>query len=103
MWLMLQQDQPDDYVVATGEAHSVRECVEIAFDQAGMSVDDHVGIDAALLRPAEVEHLIGDVGKARARLGWVPEVRFEELIRMMVDAHVSLLEGERARGQVPLL
>jgi GDPmannose 4,6-dehydratase len=91
MWLMLQQDTPDDYVVATGEAHSVRECLEIAFDQAGVSLDGHVRTDPAMHRPAEVDHLIGDSAKAARDLGWTPEVGFEQLIRMMVDADLKLL------------
>ena len=95
MWMMLQQDEPSDYVVATGVAHSVRECVEVAFDQAGVPVDDHVVIDEAYLRPAEVEHLIGDATKARERLGWTPDVSFEQLIRMMVDADYELLKRGR--------
>jgi GDPmannose 4,6-dehydratase len=95
MWLMLQQDEPEDYVVATGVAHSVRECVEVAFDQAGLSVEEHVAIDEAFLRPAEVEHLIGDARKAREKLGWEAEVGFEQLIRMMVDADHELLKRER--------
>ena len=95
MWLMLSQDTPDDYVIATGETHSVRECLELAFDQAGLSVEDHVRSDAALMRPAEVEHLIGDPAKARKRLGWEPEVGFEQLIRMMVDADLRLLGDAR--------
>jgi GDPmannose 4,6-dehydratase len=95
MWLMLQQDEPDDFVVATGEAHSVRDCVEIAFDQAGVAVDDHVVIDDSFKRPAEVDHLIGDYGKAERQLGWRPETSFEELIRLMVDADLKLLGGAR--------
>jgi GDPmannose 4,6-dehydratase len=95
MWLMLQLDEPEDYVIATGVAHSVRNCVEIAFDHLGLSVDEHVVIDPALRRPAEVEHLIGDASKARDRLGWEPEVDFERLIRTMVDADVALLEGRQ--------
>jgi GDPmannose 4,6-dehydratase len=91
MWLMLQQDEPDDYVIATGVAHSVRYCVEVAFEHAGVSIDDHVVIDPSFLRPAEVEHLIGDASKAKRKLGWEPEVSFEELIRMMVDADLALL------------
>ena len=91
MWLMLQRDEPDDFVIATGTAHSVRECLEIAFDQAGISVDDHVVIDQALLRPAEVDHLIGDHSKARALLGWEPSTDFEAMVRMMVDADRQLL------------
>jgi GDPmannose 4,6-dehydratase len=94
MWLMLQQDQPDDYVIATGVAHSVRDCLEIAFDHAGLEIDDHVTIDESLKRPAEVEHLIGDAGKARRVLGWEPEVDFEHLIRMMVEADLALLGRE---------
>ena len=93
MWLMLQQDQPEDYVVATGEAHSVRECLAIAFDQAGLEIDEYVRIDAALQRPAEVDHLIGDPSKAKTKLGWEPTVGFEELIRMMVDADLKLLSS----------
>jgi GDPmannose 4,6-dehydratase len=98
MWLMLQQDTPSDYVVATGLAHSVRECLEIAFDHAGLPVDDHVVIDPALRRPAEVEHLVGDASKAKRVLGWEPEVDFERLIRMMVDADIALLSGSRPQS-----
>jgi GDPmannose 4,6-dehydratase len=96
MWLMLQQDAPEDYVIATGIAHSVGDCVEIAFDQAGLSVQDRVKSDPTLLRPAEVEHLVGDATKARRVLDWSPEVDFERLIRMMVDADLALLSGEGA-------
>jgi GDPmannose 4,6-dehydratase len=91
MWLMLQQDEPDDYVVATGEAHSVQECVEIAFDQAGIEIGGHLVIDDALKRPAEVDHLIGDASKAKRELGWEPRTSFEQLIRLMVDADVEAL------------
>ena len=91
MWLMLQQDKPEDFVIATGVAHSVRKCVEIAFDQAGLDIDDHVVVDDSLLRPAEVDHLIGDPSKARRELGWQPRTTFEELIRLMVDADHQLL------------
>jgi GDPmannose 4,6-dehydratase len=94
MWLMLQQDQADDYVVATGSAHSVRDCLQIAFDQVGLSLDEHVEIDRSLLRPAEVEQLIGDASKAKRMLGWEPEVSFEELIRRMVEADLALLERD---------
>ncbi len=93
MWQMLRQDEPGDYVVATGIAHSVRECLEIAFDQAGIDFDDHVVIDPSLQRPAEVDHLVGDAGKARRELGWEPRTSFEELIRLMVDADYKLLSG----------
>lgn len=91
MHLMLQQDEPSDFVIATGVAHSVRDCVEIAFDQAGVAIDGHVVIDETLKRPAEVEHLVGDASKAKRVLGWEPEVDFEQLIRMMVDADLALL------------
>ena len=93
MWLMLQQEEPSDYVVATGVAHSVRECVEIAFDQAGIEIEGRVSIDDALKRPAEVDHLIGDASKAKRQLGWEPRTSFEELIRLMVDADLELLSG----------
>jgi GDPmannose 4,6-dehydratase len=96
MWRMLQRDEAADYVIATGVAHSVRECVEIAFDQAGVDIERHVVIDGALQRPAEVDHLIGDPSKAKRDLGWEPTVTFEQLIRMMVDADHVLLSGERA-------
>jgi GDPmannose 4,6-dehydratase len=91
MWLMLQRDEPEDFVIATGVAHSVRECVQIAFDQADLKVDDHVQLDAALVRPAEVDHLIGDCTKAHELLGWTPKTDFESLIRLMVDADLALL------------
>jgi GDPmannose 4,6-dehydratase len=91
MWLMLQQDTPDDFVIATGVAHSVRDCVEIAFDQAGVDIDGHLRIDDSLKRPAEVDHLIGDAAKAKQELGWVPRTDFEQLIRLMVDADYELL------------
>ena len=91
MWLMLQQDEPADYVVATGETHPVRELCQIAFDQVGLDWEKHVEIDPQFFRPAEVDLLIGDPTKAREQLGWKPEVGFEELVRMMVDADVTAL------------
>jgi len=94
MWLMLQRDDPQDYVIATGQAHSVRECVEVAFDQAGLAVDERVVIDPAFKRPAEVDHLIGDPSKAKRELGWEPRTTFEQLIRLMVDADYALLQGK---------
>jgi GDPmannose 4,6-dehydratase len=94
MWLMLQQDEPGDYVVATGETHPVRELCQIAFDQVGLNWEDHVVVDDQFLRPAEVDLLIGDPSKARTALGWKPEVGFEELIRMMVDADLAALSGK---------
>jgi GDPmannose 4,6-dehydratase len=93
MWLMLQQEQPDDYVVATGVAHSVRDLVEVAFGHAGLEWREHVRIDQTLLRPAEVDHLIGDASKARRVLGWEPTVEFESLVRMMVDADIGRLRA----------
>jgi GDPmannose 4,6-dehydratase len=93
MWMMLQQDAPADYVIATGVAHSVRDCLEIAFDQAGVDVDDRVVIDDSLKRPAEVDHLVGDASKASRELGWEPRTNFEGLIRLMVDADYQLLSG----------
>ncbi len=100
MWLMLQQDQPDDYVIATGTSHSVGECLQVAFDHAGLATEECVVLDPSLLRPAEVEHLVGDASKAKRVLGWEPEVSFEELIRMMVDSDLALLRGELARRGV---
>jgi GDPmannose 4,6-dehydratase len=100
MWMMLQHDQPDDFVIATGEAHTVQDCLDVAFDHAGLSIDDHVVTDPALMRPAEVEHLIGDPSKAKRVLGWEPEVSFEELIRMMVDADLALLSRQGHPGTV---
>jgi GDPmannose 4,6-dehydratase len=92
MWLMLQRDEPEDYVIATGESHSVRECCEVAFDEAG--IDDferYVTIDPAFVRPAEVDHLIGSPAKAERDLGWKPQTSFEELIRLMTRADIELL------------
>ncbi len=92
MHLMLQQDTPDDFVVATGATHSVQELVEIAFDHVGRKWQDHVAIDPALVRPAEVDLLLGDADKARRVLGWEPKTSFEELVRLMVDADVALVQ-----------
>ena len=91
MWLMLQRDEPEDFVIATGTANSVRECVAIAFDQAGLEVDDHVVLDEQFVRPAEVDHLIGDHTKATQLLGWEPKTNFETMIRLMVDSDLELL------------
>jgi GDPmannose 4,6-dehydratase len=96
MWLMLQADAPGDYVVATGEKHSVREALEIAFAHAGLDPWDHVEIDSRYFRPAEVDVLLGDASKARDELGWQPKVRFRELIELMVDADVAALEDQLA-------
>jgi GDPmannose 4,6-dehydratase len=97
MWLMLQQDQPDDYVVATGETHSVRRFCEIAFGHVGLAWEDHVTINEKFMRPAEVDLLIGNPAKAERVLGWHRRTSFEDLVTMMVDADIALLEG-RLRG-----
>jgi GDPmannose 4,6-dehydratase len=89
MWLMLQQPAPDDYVVATGETHSVREFLEEAFSCAGLDWREHVKTDPKYLRPAEVDLLLGDASKARERLGWQPRMHFKELVRLMVDADMA--------------
>jgi GDPmannose 4,6-dehydratase len=98
MWLMLQQEHADDYVIATGENHSVRELVEVAFAYLGVSADRHVIVDPNLLRPAEVDLLIGDASKARTRLGWEPAVSFREMIHMMIDTDLKRLS--HVRGSV---
>ncbi|MFZ6003937.1 MAG: GDP-mannose 4,6-dehydratase [Actinomycetota bacterium] len=97
MWLMLQQDAPDDFVVCTGETHSVREFCEIAFARLGLRWEDHVVQDERFMRPAEVDLLIGDSTKARKTLGWQPRTSFDELVTMMVDADLDLLSG-RLKG-----
>ena len=96
MWLMLQQDSPDDYVIATHETHSVREFLERAFGHVGLDYRDHVEIDSRYHRPTEVELLIGDYSKAKQKLGWQPKTRFEDLVTLMVDADVALLEAHRS-------
>jgi GDPmannose 4,6-dehydratase len=101
MWLMLQQDQPDDYVVATGVSHSVRDLVEVAFGHVGLDWKSHVRLDPKLLRPAEVDHLIGESSKARQKLGWTPEIDFQGLVTMMVDADIRRLSD--ARSPAPAL
>jgi GDPmannose 4,6-dehydratase len=91
MWRMLQHERADDFVIATGRMHSVREVVEIAFERVGLDWEQHVVVDEALMRPAEVDRLAGDFGKAERELGWTPTTGFEDLIRLMVDADVELL------------
>lgn len=94
MWLMLQQDKADDYVIATGQTHTVRECVQVAFDEAGLGDwEQYVEIDPQFVRPAEVDLLIGDPAKAKQDLGWVPETSFEQLIRLMTQADLKLLSS----------
>jgi len=100
MWLMLQSDEAEDYVVATGQEHSVREFVEIAFDHVGLDVDRHVVVDPEFLRPAEVDHLVGDAAKAREQLGWEPQVSFQELVELMVDADVERLTAAPDRREL---
>ncbi len=90
-WLMLQPDSADDYVVATADTHSVREFCQLAFERAGLNFEDHVVVDPAFMRPAEVDLLVGDAGKAQATLGWKPEVSFRGLVHMMVDADIELV------------
>ncbi len=95
MWLMLQQDKPEDYVIATGETHSVKEFLEIAFSYVNLDYRKYIKIDKNLLRPAEVDLLIGDATKIRTKLKWKPEVKFKELVKMMVDADLKLLSGKK--------
>ncbi|MCS7286944.1 MAG: GDP-mannose 4,6-dehydratase [Anaerolineae bacterium] len=100
MWLMLQQPEPDDYVVGTGETHSVRELCELAFGYLGLDWKKYVVQDPALFRPADVDLLVADATKARTKLGWKPTVTFEELIKMMVDADLELVKKQMAEGKV---
>jgi GDPmannose 4,6-dehydratase len=93
MWLMLQQDSAEDFVVSTGKTHSVRELLEVAFGHLGLDPSSHVKVDERFIRPADVDQLVGDATKARTKLGWEPSVTFEELIKMMVDHDVALLES----------
>ncbi|AUB40712.1 gmd, GDPmannose 4,6-dehydratase [Nostoc flagelliforme CCNUN1] len=105
MWLMLQKDQPDDYVIATGETHSVREFLELAFSYVNLNWQDYVEFDERYLRPSEVELLIGDSTKARQKLGWAPSVTFEELVSLMVEADLQALGHTSPNGngsQFPL-
>jgi GDPmannose 4,6-dehydratase len=91
MWLMLQQDKPDDYVIATGETHTIQEFCEIAFSRAGLDWQKYVNFDKRYLRPAEVDILIGDGAKAKRVLGWEPKTKFKQLAELMVDADIQLL------------
>jgi len=90
MWLMLQQDEPDDFVIATGISHSVQNLIQTAFDHLGLDWEEYVKIDPKLLRPAEVDYLVGNANKAKAKLGWQPRVTFENLIKMMTDSDLQL-------------
>ena len=96
MWEMLQRDTPEDYVIATGLSHSVRDLVEVAFSHVGLDWQNHVRTSSEFLRPAEVEHLIGDASKARSELGWQPSIDFQGLIQMMVDADLDRVNSSRA-------
>jgi GDPmannose 4,6-dehydratase len=96
MWLMLQQERADDYVIATGRTHTVRRCLEVAFERVGLDWEQYVVIDDSLKRPAEVDLLVGDAGKAKAELGWEPATSFDELITLMVDSDLALLTGAPA-------
>jgi GDPmannose 4,6-dehydratase len=98
MWMMLQQDQPDDYVIATNETHTVREFVELAFARCDLDYKKYVKIDERFYRPAEVDLLIGDYNKAKTQLGWEPEIHFRDLVNMMVDADLQLVEENKLRG-----
>jgi GDPmannose 4,6-dehydratase len=98
MWLMLQADAADDYVIATGEEHSVREFAKIAFSHVGLDAEEYVKSDPQFLRPAEVDQLVGDASKAREKLGWTPRVSFRELVELMVDADVERLSNAAAMG-----
>jgi GDPmannose 4,6-dehydratase len=98
MWLMLQQHSPDDYVVATGTAHSVKHLLELAFAHAGLDYRDHVEVAQDFLRPADVYHLRGDYTKARQQLGWEPHVSFEQMIEMMVDSDLELVARTTPRA-----
>jgi len=94
MWRMLQQDEPDDYVVATGETHTVRELCELAFARAGLDWQKHVFVDPKFVRPAEVDVLVGNPAKAKRKLGWEPKVRFRQLVDMMVDADLERFRSD---------
>jgi GDPmannose 4,6-dehydratase len=94
MWIMLQQESPDDFVIATGEAHTVQEFCASAFDRAGLDWERYVEVDSRYFRPAEVDHLVGDASKARRELDWEPKTRFADLVRIMVDADIQLLDDE---------
>lgn len=98
MWLMLQQDEPDDYVISTGETHAVRELCEVAFNRLGLNYQDYVVVDQKFYRPAEVDLLIGDATKGKQKLGWEPTVTFKQLIEMMVDADLEALKAEGHGG-----
>ncbi|MGH9281549.1 MAG: GDP-mannose 4,6-dehydratase [Acidimicrobiales bacterium] len=98
MWLMVQQDQPADYVIATGQTHSVRELCQLAFAQVGLDYEQYVVQDERFVRPAEVDVLVGDASRAKQELGWEPKVTFPELVSMMVDADLELVAHQQRQG-----
>jgi GDPmannose 4,6-dehydratase len=102
MWRMMQQKQPDDYVIGTGETHTVREFCELAFDTAGLDWEKYVKVDPKFLRPAEVDLLIADPSKAKKKLGWKPEVSFRHLVKMMVESDIDLVAREmKSKDKAP--
>jgi len=94
MWMMMQQDEPDDYVIATGETHSVRDFLDEAFNYQGLDWKDYVVQDEKYMRPAEVDLLLGDASRAREKLGWIPKVNFRDLVHMMVDHDIAVLKNQ---------
>jgi GDPmannose 4,6-dehydratase len=100
MWLMLQLEEPDDFVIASGVEHPIRECVDIAFGHAGLDPEQYVRIDPEFFRPAEIDHLVGDASKARDKLGWEPRMSFRELVELMVDADVERLTAASDRREL---
>jgi GDPmannose 4,6-dehydratase len=102
MWLMLQEEKPDDYVIATNETHSIREFLDVAFEYVGLDWKKYVEIDSRYYRPAEVELLIGDYSKAKTQLGWEPQTKFDQLVRLMVDADCKLLKDHR-EGRIKVI
>jgi GDPmannose 4,6-dehydratase len=103
MWLMLQQEKPDDYVISTGELHTVRELLQVAFSHVGLNYEDHVVLDPKFIRPAEVDLLLGDCTKAKEKLGWKQEVSFTDMIRMMVEADLKRVEWELKTKLIPVV
>ncbi len=101
MWLMLQQDEPDDYVIATGESHTVKEFVETAFSYVGLNWENYVIVDPKLVRPAEVDHLIGNAEKAHKKLGWYPKTKFNDLVKLMVDYDMKILKNKIQNSHQP--
>jgi GDPmannose 4,6-dehydratase len=101
MWLMLQQQEPDDYVIATGETHSVRDFLDEAFGYVGLKWKSYVEVDPRYYRPTEVDLLLGDAARARKKLGWEPKVKFQELVRMMVDSDLKTESASNRQAATP--